>query len=358
VIPQEALFSENQQPVTASVLIDPNGSMSQADVEAVVMIVSSSVEGLEANQVTVASTDGTVLHAAGDDTVTAVGNKQLRMTSDFESALSTDVANMLSSVLGAGRASVVVRAQLDFDERSTESETYTPESATPLRQQTIDENFDGAGTPPAGSLGTNGTPNPSTSDGAYTYTRKEDTTEYGIDKVVVRTTNAPGTIEKLSVAVVVDDGSLTGAAAPDVTALQALVGAAIGADSTRGDTVQVSAVPFAALDATATTDPTTTDSGGMMSMVPTILGALVLVGATLGLFLMSRGGKKGRARKGEVLETQDALPMGGEIYDAQVLAQAQAMQGLTDDVSALVERQPEEIATLLRSWLADRREVS
>ncbi|MDH5292970.1 MAG: flagellar basal-body MS-ring/collar protein FliF, partial [Acidimicrobiia bacterium] len=143
VIPEEALFIENQEPVTASVLVDPRQSVGEADVEAIVMLVASSVEGLEPNQVTVASTDGSVLHAAGEDSVTVMGNRQLRMTEDFETALSSDLNDMLSSVLGSGRASVVVRAQLDFDERETESETYTPESATPIRSQVIEETFTG-----------------------------------------------------------------------------------------------------------------------------------------------------------------------------------------------------------------------
>jgi flagellar M-ring protein FliF len=355
VIPDEALFVENQEPVTASVLVDPSGTIGESDIEAIVMLVSSSVEGLEPSQVTVASTDGLVLHAAGEDTTTALGNRQLRLTADFENSLATDLNEMLASVLGTNRASVVVRAQLDFDERSTESETYTPESQTALRQQTIEETFTGAGAAPEGSVGVDGAPI-GTGDGSYDYARNEDTTEYGIDRVVVRTSEAPGTVERLSVAVVVDDGSLTGATAPDVTSIEALVGAAIGAQVDRGDTVQVSAVPFPAVDAAMEEEQTTTEDGGVMSMIPTIIGAIVLLVVSVALLLMSRGGKK-RAKKGELVEVSpDALPGGTRVLDANDMANQQAVLGLTDDVVDLVERQPEEIATLLRSWLADRPE--
>ncbi len=355
VIPEEALFIENQDPVTASVLVDPQGSVSESDIEAVVMLVSSSVEGLEPGQVTVASTDGSVLHAAGEDTFTAMGSQQLRMTTEFENLVARDLSTMLTSMLGPGRASVVVRATLDFDERSTETENIDPTTATPLNSSETVETLTSDGGAPAGTVGVDGAPLP-TGEGVVDYNLEETITEFGIDRTVIRTTEAPGTIERLSVAVVVDDGTLTGLTAPDVAVLDALVAAAIGADPARGDTVEVSALAF---PAPAETEPVEEETGGgMVSMLPTIIGALVLLLVTVGLFLMTRSGKKKakKGRKGEVVDMPEAL-MAGQVVDAGALAQANAVQGLTDDVIQLVERQPEEIATLLRSWLADRRET-
>jgi flagellar M-ring protein FliF len=120
--------------------------------------------------------------------------------------------------------------------------------------------------------------------------------------------------------------------------------------------VQVSAIPFPAMaDTPAEEEPD--ESGGIMTLIPTIIGGLVLVIVAVALLLMSRGGKK-RAKKGEVVEiAQGALPGGsGHVVDARDMANQQVMAGLTDDVIDLVDRQPEEIATLLRSWLADRRD--
>ncbi|MGF1666962.1 MAG: flagellar basal-body MS-ring/collar protein FliF [Acidimicrobiia bacterium] len=357
VIPEEALFIENQEPVTASVLIDPRGTLSESDIEAVVMLVSSSVEGLEPGQVTVASTDGLVLHAAGEDSFTAMGSQQLRMTTEFESAMTANVNTMLTSLLGPGRASVVVRAELDFDERSTETENIDPATATPLNSSETVETLtsDGGAGAAAGTIGVDGAPLPA-GDGVVDYNLEETITEFAIDRTVVRVTEAPGAIERLSVAVVVDDGTLTGLAAPDLAALNALVTAAVGAVENRGDTVEVSALAF---PAPAEIEPVEEETGGgIMSMLPTIIGALVLLLVTVGLFLMTRSGKKSKkGKKGEVVDMPEAL-MAGQVLDADALAQANAVHGLTDDVIQLVERQPEEIATLLRSWLADRRETA
>jgi flagellar M-ring protein FliF len=358
VLPEESLFAENQQPVTASVLIDPNGSIGDSDVEAITFMVSSSVEGLEPGQVTIASTDGTVFHAAGEDTGVGMGNAQLRMTKEFEASLAGDITAMLTSVMGPNRASVVVRAELDFDERSTESELYDPESQIAVREQTIDETYNGAGDSPVGSVGIDGEALEVTEDGAYEYARNEATTEFGVDRVVTRTMEAPGAIDRLSVAVVVDDGQLTGAAAPDLTTIDSLVTAAAGISAERGDTVEVSTAAFPAIASAADVaeEPAAAGGGGIMDLIPTIAGALALVVVAVALVLMSRGGKKsGSISASGAIE---ALPAGrgNALVGTSSAADAIEMSGMASDVMQLVERQPEEIATLLRSWLADQRE--
>ncbi len=355
VMPEEALFAENQEPVTASVLIDPSGAIEESDVEAVTFMVSSSVEGLEPAQVTVASTDGTVLHAAGEDTGAGMGNAQLRMTKEFEESLAGDITAMLSSVMGPNRASVVVRAELDFDERSTESEIYDPESQIAVKEQTIDETYNGAGDVPVGTVGIDGEPIEEISeDGTYEYARNEATTEFGVDRVVTRTMEAPGAIDRLSVAVVVDDGELTGAAPPSLETIDALVTAAAGISETRGDTVEVSTAAFPASIAEEPVEEPAVEENEMMDLIPTVAGAVALVIVAIALVLMSRGGKKSEAisASGAV----EALPGGRAALMSSSAADAVEVSGMASDVMQLVERQPEEIATLLRSWLADQRE--
>lgn len=122
VIPEEPLFEEERKPTTASVLVAPVRPLTDAEVESIISLVSSSVEGLEASNVTVADASGTVLHAAGEDSTGAgMGSRALRQTREFETLLAQDLSSLLTTVLGPGRASVVVRAQLDFDQRMSES---------------------------------------------------------------------------------------------------------------------------------------------------------------------------------------------------------------------------------------------
>ncbi len=355
VMPEESLFAEDEEPVTASVLLETSASLNELEVETVTFLVASGVEGLEPRNVTVADVDGAVLHAAGDIAAdTAVSNRNLRMTRDFEAALATDVRNLLTSVVGEDSASVVVRAQLDFDEQSVETQTYDEESAVALRESTLNETYIGAGTPPGGTLGVEGETVVTDTTGEYTYDREEVIREYGVDSVISREITAPGKVEQLSVAVVMDDGSLTGAIVPPAADVEALVAAAVGLDATRGDTISVSSIAYP-VAATPEEEPAAEAASAMdpMAMVPQAVGGLVLLIVVVALLLMARGGgKKSKAASLEVV--QPALGASGS-DGSPGLGETEDGASIHPEVMNLVQRQPEEIAVLLRSWLADRR---
>lgn len=360
VIPEEPLFADEEEPVTASVLLDSNQQLGELEVEAVTFVVSSAVEGLEPENVTVADVDGQVLHAAGELAAgAAVGNRNMRMTRDFELALANDVRNLLAAVAGTDSASVVVRAQLDFDEESTESETYDPDSAIPLREQTVDEQFTGAGTPPGGSLGVDGEEIVVAADGeTYVYDRSEVVREYGVDRIISKSVTAPGRVEQLSVAVVMDDGSLTGAPVPAMSEIEALVGAAVGIDPARGDSVSVSTVALPAADTVALTAEAEPASEPLdiMSLLPQAIGALVLLLTAAGMVLMGRSGKNKPVAVVAENPGSFALPAGEEERrELLAVGAGAAGEGVQSDVMSMVQRQPEDVAALLRGWLADKR---
>jgi flagellar M-ring protein FliF len=357
VLPRQELFTERQQPTTASVLLDTARTLTAGEVEAVTFLVASSVEGLEAGGITVADAAGTVLHAPGDGAVPgAIASRQLRETRDFEAAMAADITALLGRATGSP-ASVVVRARLNFDESSTETERFNPDGGATLREQTMNESFEGSGVVTRGAVGVDGGPL-GDGDGESTYQRDEVLREYGVDREVTVTRHAPGQIERLSVAIVMDDGTLTGAAVPNINQVEQLVSAAVGLDAERGDSVAVTAVPF----------PTTPDMqdapagvAEMMEHVPQIIALLVLILVAAALFLMTRrrGDDVAPAlsrpeREGPMIVVDEPAPEPVEAAAARPLA-PRPDESLKQEVSELVDRQPEEIAALLRSWLADQR---
>jgi flagellar M-ring protein FliF len=357
VIPEEELFAEREEPVTASVLVDPSRPLDEGEVETVSFLVASSVEGLDVNAVTIADTDGTVLHAPGDAGASVATNRNLRQTREFEQALAGDVTTLLQRVAPGGPASVVVRANLNFDEAERQTETFDRDSAVATKEQTATENFQGVGALPGGAVGVDGGPQ-AVQGGDSDYQRDEALREFGVNKTTERVTGAPGAVEKLSVAIVMDDGSVTGERQPDVAEVEQLVTAALGLDQARGDTIAVSAIPFAAAEDEEEPEPEAQPLG---EALPTIVGVAVLALVALALFLMTRRRKK--TSKSTALEqaptvvvdvTSDPPPAPTEQFEP-VPAMVGASPELRDEVTALVSRQPEEIATLLRSWLADRR---
>ncbi len=260
-------------------------------------------------------------------------------------------------------ASVVVRAQLDFDERSTESETYDPESAVATREQTIEEAYTGTGgIPGGGAVGIDGGPL-EIGAGETDYDRDEATREFGVNREVERTTSAPGDVERLSVAIVVDDGSFTGAPVPPNAEIETLVAAALGLDEARGDTVAVTKVAYPApVEDEVPAGPSLTDR------LPEMLGATVLFLIALGLFLVARRRQEpatdvvplpadrpvvvAQVREEPVPAPDDHRPILGIPATDEAVA---VREQLAASVTTLVEKQPEEIAVLLRSWLADHR---
>ena len=184
--------------------------------------------------------------------------------------------------------------------------------------------------------------------------------EFGVDRVISRSITAPGEVEQISVAVVMDDGSLTGAPVPALGEIEALVGAAVGLDPTRGDSISVSTVAFpepgvVTPDAVAVAEEAPLD---IMAMLPQAIGGVVLLIVSAGLLLMSRSGKSKKSKK-KADDVPDQTDAGADANDETktlvgVGATTTTGNGIDADVFNMVQRQPEEIATLLRGWLADR----
>jgi len=352
VLPEEELFAERQQPVTASVLLATTRTLTPGEVEAVTFLVASSVEGLEVAQITVADASGAVLHAPGDaGGASTATNRNLRQTREFEKGLAEDITALLERVTEGSPVSVVVRSTLDFDEQHTETESYNPDNQVTLKEQTSGERFAGTGAVPGGAVGLDG--GPLAGEGQESsYERDEALREFGVDKTTTRTVAAPGRVQRLSVAIVMDDGSLTGAQVPPDDQIEGLVSAALGLDPERGDVIAVSTQPFPAQVEEAAPE----EASRLGDLVPQLVGGLVLLLVVLALLLMTR---RRTTRVQEVDRQRTAILPAQE--ETRVLERPEpepagvTAGGLQADVAELLQRQPEEIAMLLRGWLADRR---
>ena len=343
VLPDDTLFTDDQTDPSASVLVRPTRQLDQNQIESITLLVSSAVEGLEPDGITVADTAGTVLHSPGDSTVGGATDRQQRRTREFESALSTDLSELLQRATDAP-ASVVVRADLDFDEVERQEETYDGEGV-PLREQTSEERYEGTGPAAGGIVGVDGGPIAGDA-GEGEYERGDETREFGVGRTTTRTVEAPGRVDGLSVALVVDEAAAVGDGE-----LEQLVAAAAGLDEERGDQVAISRVATPPVEEAIAED----EGATLLEMIQRIVAMLVLLVIAVGLFLMSR-----RRSRGEP-ELEPARVVPAQVRDPQAIAEPDEASteppapSVRDEVAELVERQPEEIASLLRGWLADRR---
>jgi len=254
VIPQPTLFTEEEKPTTASVVLDLEAGqkLSREQVQAISHLVSSAVEGLTPDNLTIVDTNGNVLTdgSGASAAPTALTATQLDAKRTYEQDLERRLQSMLESVVGPGRALVGVTADMNFDQVQTDSELYKPgDQGNALRSaQLITETMLGNGGVPGGIPGAASNipaaaPSYQSSVTGTTgsaYQRSESTINYEVSKSVSRVVSAAGQVKRLSISVMVDNITNT----TTYSAIQPSVIAAAGVDFARGDVVSVSNVVF------------------------------------------------------------------------------------------------------------------
>lgn len=373
VIPEEDLFADDQRQPTASVLVKmkPGKELAPGQVRSIVHLVSTSVEGLVPEQITVADADGTMLAAPGQEGMTAAANDvRAQQTAAFEADLARSVQQLLEPVAGAGGAIVRVKADLDFDQRSTRTERYeTAEGVPPLTEATTTETYEGIGAPVGGVLGPDAVPL-APGDATSSYTKEQVQRANAVGTVVEELESAPGQVRRMSVAVLLDgDGD-----ALDEAAVRDLVMAATLLDPERGDELEVATMAFdtTAADAAAAELAEAQEAqrqAELMELVRTV-GIVAVVGLVL---LFAYRSNRKHKRQAMALHDDDVLARARELLALEADGADQLTAGLPTgaaralepaalrrmevqtEVAELVDRQPEEVAQLLRGWLADRR---
>lgn len=357
VIPKDDLFTDDQTKPTASVLLvlEPNTSISSTQVQSIVNLVASSVEGLAPGDVSVTDAAGRLLAAPGGAAGAVTADAGLEQEQAYEQQLTRSLTATLAEVFGAGKAAVQVNADLDFDKRSTVTERFPNDPAAPIvNERTQEETYTGNDAATGGQLGANGQPTVGVeNNGSYSKTDSQRT--FAVTKVVEEHVQAPGTLERLSVAVMLDE-----AAGIDATQVAEVVSAAAGIDEARGDELVVTAVPFQRPEAGEAPDAAIVASPDSDDLLRTLRTAGTVLLVALALFLAHRSARK--AAKDARTEQLTALlgPLaGGELTAGEAATPPTAALPMAaetgDQLHELIDRQPAEVARVLRTWLADRR---
>lgn len=375
-LPSKQVFSDTQDPTTASVLLDvkPGVTLDDSQVQAVVHLVASSIDGLDPAKVTVADQAGHLLSsptdAGGGGLAAATRDKQ---TTAFETAQTQRIQSILDRVVGPGNGTVQVSATLNYDQATQSSTTYKKADPNGLSTSstTTSEDYTGAGNGagatggvvgPNGQLQTGSTA-AGTSSGQSTYSKKSATSDQALDTTVTNTVVAPGTVTSLHVGIVLDSKKVGSVNLP---ALQQSIAAAIGYDTKRGDTLNLAQLPFdrSAEQAAATelaAQGAADQQAQLMGYVKT--GAPVLLLAVLLLVGWLRARKRAKAREEATeyvvgqLREEAAIraAMARDLADPPVRDRTvDEDEALRRELASLVEGQPEDVASLLRGWLVER----
>jgi flagellar M-ring protein FliF len=270
VVPEKTLLSSTQDPPTASIMIKTKSGLTldANQVKAITHLVASSVEGLQAENVVVVDSDGTMLASGTSDGSdgAAASASDSRRTAELAVAkdIQTKAQKMLDSVLGPDKAIVQANVVLDWTQREITSNTYDPTPAAVVSSSTSNETYTTDGSAAGGIPGASSnlpTPEPTATGGSGTtnYQKTDTTTNYEVTSTQSHEIVQPGQIKQISVSVLVD--SITDQ--NQLNVLKSAVSAAVGIDQTRGDSLSVESIVFdrsyyttqaAALDKTSKTD--------------------------------------------------------------------------------------------------------
>jgi len=400
---KDSLFTESAQQAKASVVLKLRSTrpLAASTVAGIAGLVSSAVETLRPESVVIVDTFGRPLSKPIDDDARPGANAEDQQT--FERDLTTKVVTLLEPVVGPGRVRVNVSARFSAQTAEETEEVWDQTPVIRSRQSLSDTTASAASASKAARTGgvagaranqppEASTANPQTiqaSGSEGTSGRVSETVNYEIGKTTRHTVEPSGQIERLSVAVIVDDARTPGAdgqpasnkprEAADLERIKGLVAASVGLDPTRGDQLTVENIAFE--DAP---DEVEAPPGPWWQQVsPTVVSTLgvsvgdvmrwALVGllALVALFAVIRpmmraalstpapGGAFTPALAGGAGGSMPALAGGRTVAELegemQLAAEARRDPGRVSSlrgIAAKAEQDPEHVAKLVRAMLA------
>jgi flagellar M-ring protein FliF len=359
-LPKDDLFADEKQPATAAVLLSADSAtLDPAAIRGVASLVSSSVPNLKPNNVTITDASGSMLWPQGDGSDANSPASKPAAEARYASAMQASLGALIARTVGTDKAQVQIHADLDVD-KATEEELAYAKKGTPLETTKETESLEGSGGTSGGNAGATANlpsyaQNATSGSGNSNYKRTTGKTTYGVNKTVTRKTIAPGKVNKLDVALLVDKS----VPAAQATELQKAVAAAAGIDPKRGDTMTKSTVTFA--------KPKAAPGPAGLPVPPAFITPLKYAGIGLAsilfLFFMTRALRR--------RETED-LPMPTwltEIEGPRPLAELERTTSPAPELAAvgagapaepgrptvdsLVQEQPERVAQQLRAWISE-----
>jgi flagellar M-ring protein FliF len=412
VLPQPSLFAAEEKSAKASVVLKlKRASMDPEQADAIRSLVAGSVENLTVDQVALVDADGRVNFKQRSNNAAEA---------DAEQALEAKLVSMLEPL--AGHDNVRATVNLSYDQSSEErtDEVYDPAEVATLTMQKSEQISAGRGTSsgvpgtasnsPAGSAegavaGSQAAAAPGTppllqkqslpvypqqgAGGGQSLHEENDT--YGVTKHLLHSEQGPGRVRRVSAAVVVNDRSvLEGAgkqehmvwkprSAEEMHRLEELAQAAVGYDVRRGDQVVMQNVSFSTNAAELKppiVDRLTEELRNLLHTQPGLLQTVMIgiCGVLLVIFVLRPVAKQVTAtlREPALLTSgaghvnamepsfQDAAP---DPTEPVMLPRAksktyQLQQGIFDQVSEHIRREPAQSTRLLEAWIGSTEERS
>ncbi|CAM3538029.1 flagellar basal-body MS-ring/collar protein FliF [Bordetella sputigena] len=397
-LPRQTLFVRDRRPPTASVVLTlyPGRSIGDSQVSAISWLVASSVPDLTISNVSIVDQNGRLLSSPTGEG-RGMDADQTRYVRETEQRTVERILAILNPLVGPGNVHAQASVDMDFARREETSEVYRPNQepgqAAVRSQQTNDSQQNGVnpaqgvpgalsneppanaqapianppatqqrpGQPGAQQPGQAGQQQTTAAAGAAVQQgpstqRRENTTNYEVDRTISHIKQPVGSVKRLSVAVVINympdkDGEPKALPEEQLNKLTTLVKEAMGYSEARGDSLNVVNSQF---NDSEPTTPWWKDPSNI-SMAKTALGWLVL--AILAVWVW-------RSLVRPIYERYMNPPIDPEIAeierqealrDAQEQARAKEMDRFDDNMKRardMASKDPRAVAMVLRTWMS------
>ncbi|GBD96501.1 MAG TPA: flagellar M-ring protein FliF [Nitrospirae bacterium] len=365
VMPDKSVFAfqDSKSEATAAVFVtlQRGKKLSRREVEGIVHLVSSSVEDLVPGNITVIDNKGELLSKPSDDSMMSLSGTQMEYSHNFEQNMMSRIVSILEPVIGRNKVKARVSAEFDFTRSERTEEIYDPEGVVVRSEQKSSEKtisgLTGGGIPGAASNLPGGAAQRSSSSRGQSQ-RQDEMINYETSKTVTRTVESPVTLQRLTVAILIDgilqsrQGSAKDAeqyitrSEEDVKYYEDIVRKTIGFTEERGDEISVTVMPFEAVE----TGDDQEVQKDYMPVVFTVLKYLVPLLVAILFFLIvlrplvksitspmpaktARAPAEGRTEIGEPLQPKE-IPMEKKVID-------------------WAAKNPQEAAGLVKGWLEE-----
>lgn len=407
--PKESVFSEDRAPAKASVMVKlrQGSHLSEQNAAAISQLVSSAVEGLAPEAVSVMDMRGNLLlrsHKPGE--AGNVSDETLQYKDRLEKQVQAKIDSVLDPLIGSAKYRTAVDMDVDLSSGEESSESFDPDHSVITSSQKNEEGSVGKDTSGVPGTQTN-LPRPTTvrpPSSGNGLVRRTETLAYQTNRVVRRTKLPQGNVRRMSISVIVDQDlkwdmvgkgrsahpqrTLTPPSAERLKAIQAVVAAAAGINTQRGDLLTVETQPFeSTLNAEAPANmmlpsgaPPSQPNRLSRVVLGSIGGAVLLIVVGTFFFLKRKRAKAAVLRAElEPAKNEGALPAAEQTQHDETAAIngtkqpaikspedliALSMAPLTKSellnrqVSEQAEKDPASLARIIRTWLNEPEEAS
>lgn len=370
--PKDSVFIEDEKPTTASISVKLHSreKLSQHQVKSIVNLVACAVSGLSTDNITVVDTAGRLLFRKDGSDEAVLSASQLEYQQKLENSLRVKIESILQEIVGINRAQARVTAEIDFNRMEQTEDIYDPEGQVIRSEQLLTEDDISGGGSTGGIPGVKGdlatyAGSGGAGSGESSHRRSNQTKNYEVSRITKHSQAAPGTVQRLSIAVMIDgtyekvvdkDGNASlkyiARVREEMQQFKKIVQRAIGYDEERGDQVEVVNMPFA-LSSVLEPEPDPLDKWrGLleqfsMPFVYLVIGVLFMLFVARPFFrLLSRKQFEAAA------EVREEAMHGVESEEEE---QSFSHSGLTDKerMYRLAQSDPDRAADLVRRWLRE-----